>query len=209
MIIVFLSLCYFIGAIPSGYLLVKKLKNIDIRTVGSGNVGATNAARVLGKWGFFAVFACDMLKGFVSALIGWWILGADGACLGGVMSKYYPSYVLIAAVLVMLGHIYTVFLNFKGGKGVATGVGIFMALAPVPLAIAAAAFGVVLYLSRMVSLSSITAATVLAVSVLLIHTTILMKVFTVLIAAFVIFKHRSNIKRIMNGEESRVEFKHH
>jgi glycerol-3-phosphate acyltransferase PlsY len=188
---VLLILCYFIGSIPTGYLLVKKLKGIDIRTVGSGNVGATNAARILGRWGFITVFAIDMLKGFLPV----WIIGV-----------YYPEVVLAAAVLVVLGHTYTVFLNFKGGKGVATAVGVFLALAPVPLGVAAVAFGVVIYVSRMVSLSSITAAAVLAASVVLMDTSLSLKIFTVVIAAFVIYKHRTNISRIIKGEENKIEF---
>lgn len=186
-----LLICYLIGAVPTAYLLVKRVKGIDIRTVGSGNVGATNAARVLGKWGFFAVFAVDMLKGFIPI----WFMG-----------KFYPEIVLFAAVAVLLGHTYTVFLNFKGGKGVATAVGIFLALAPTSLAIAAVCFAVVLYVSRIVSLSSITAATVLAASVVLTDTTFALKIFTIIIAVFVIYKHRSNISRIMKGEENKIEF---
>lgn len=187
---VLLIICYLVGSVPTAYLLVKKLKGVDIRTVGSGNVGATNAARILGKWGFAAVFSADMLKGFIPV----WITG-----------MLYPDVVLIAAVLVVLGHTYTVFLNFKGGKGVATAVGVFLALAPVPLGVAAVAFGVVFYVGRMVSLSSITAAAVLAAAVVLMDTPVSLKIFTVVIAAFVIYKHRTNINRIMKGEETKVE----
>ena len=187
---VLLIVCYLVGSVPTAYLLVKKLKGVDIRTVGSGNVGATNAARILGKWGFAAVFSADMLKGFIPV----WITG-----------MLYPDVVLIAAVLVVLGHTYTVFLNFKGGKGVATAVGVFLALAPVPLGVAAVAFGVVFYVGRMVSLSSITAAAVLAAAVVLMDTPVSLKIFTVVIAAFVIYKHRTNISRIMKGEETKVE----
>lgn len=187
---VLLIICYLVGSVPTAYLLVKKLKGVDIRTVGSGNVGATNAARILGKWGFAAVFSADMLKGFIPV----WITG-----------MLYPDVVLIAAVLVVLGHTYTVFLNFRGGKGVATAVGVFLALAPVPLGVAAVAFGVVFYVGRMVSLSSITAAAVLAAAVVLMDTPVSLKIFTVVIAAFVIYKHRTNINRIMKGEETKVE----
>ncbi len=187
---VLLIICYLVGSVPTAYLLVKKLKGVDIRTVGSGNVGATNAARILGKWGFAAVFSADMLKGFIPV----WVTG-----------MLYPDVVLIAAVLVVLGHTYTVFLNFKGGKGVATAVGVFLALAPVPLGVAAVAFGVVFYVGRMVSLSSITAAAVLAAAVVLMDTPVSLKIFTVVIAAFVIYKHRTNINRIMKGEETKVE----
>ncbi|WP_022849767.1 glycerol-3-phosphate 1-O-acyltransferase PlsY [Limisalsivibrio acetivorans] len=184
-----LLLCYFIGSIPTAYVIVKAVKGIDIRTVGSGNVGATNAGRVMGKAGFISVFAVDMLKGFVPVYL---------------VQSVWPEITLAAAVLVIGGHTYTVFLNFKGGKGVATAVGVFLAMAPVSLGVAAVVFGIVLLASRMVSLSSITAAAALAGAVLVLEPDLSMKIFTVLIAGFVIYKHKSNIGRIIRGEESRI-----
>ena len=97
--------CYILGSFPTAYLLVKKLKGIDIRTVGSGNVGASNAARVLGKWGFIAVLAADALKGFIPVF---------------VLRHFYGSHdlVLLGAVAVVIGHTFTIFLGFKRGKAV-------------------------------------------------------------------------------------------
>ena len=108
---------YFIGSIPFAYIIVKLVKKIDIRTVGSGNAGATNAARVLGKWGFISVFLLDAFKGFLPVFIS---------------RHYYGESIitLVVAAVVVLGHTYTVFLGFKGVKGLATGAGVFLALAP-------------------------------------------------------------------------------
>ena len=141
---------YFIGSIPFAYIIVKLVKKIDIRTVGSGNAGATNAARVLGKWGFISVFLLDALKGFLPVFIS---------------LHYYGQTMitLIVAAVVVLGHTYTVFLGFKGGKGVATGAGVFC----------------------------------------LMSNWFALKVLTAVIVFFVIFKHRSNIIRIIKGEENK------
>lgn len=191
MIFAIIIVCYLIGSIPTAYLLVKKLKGIDIRTVGSGNVGASNASRVLGKWGFISVLTADALKGLIPVLVLKSVYGQSG-------------YVLAGAVAVILGHTFTCFLNFKGGKGVATGLGVFIALAPVSTLIAAAAFGVMIYFFRMISLSSITAAFVIAVSVWFMSGWDALRYFTVVIAALVIFLHKSNIGRIINGTERKV-----
>lgn len=191
MIILILAACYLIGSIPTAYLLVKKMKGIDIRTVGSGNVGASNASRVLGKWGFITVLAADALKGLIPVLVVREIYGNS-------------DYVLLAAVAVILGHTFTIFLNFKGGKGVATALGVFIALAPFPTFIAAVVFGIILGLFRMISLSSITAAFFMGVSVWFISDWFHLKIFTIIIASLVIFLHKSNIGRILNGTENKI-----
>lgn len=191
MIFVIILLCYLIGSTPTAYILVKRLKGIDIRTVGSGNVGASNASRVLGKWGFISVLTADALKGMIPVLL--------------VRSYYGNSdYVLLAAVAVVLGHTFTIFLNFKGGKGVATALGVFIALAPFSTLIAAAVFGVTIALSRMISLSSITAAVTIAISVWFLSEWDHFKIFTFVIATLVIFLHKSNIGRILNGTERKI-----
>ncbi|MEC9492648.1 glycerol-3-phosphate 1-O-acyltransferase PlsY [Flexistipes sp.] len=183
---------YFCGAVPFSYLLVKWIKDVDIRDVGSGNVGATNAGRVLGKWGFIAAFLLDMSKAFIPLFI---------------FLNYLPinnTLTLVSAVCIIIGHTYTVFLRFKGGKGVATGVGIFLALSPLNLFIALIVFLVVIGAFRMVSLGSVTAAISLAVLVWLRTDWLGLQVFTTLVVLFVIFKHRSNIKRIIEGKESKI-----
>ncbi len=181
---------YFLGAIPFAYIIVKLVKNIDIRTVGSGNAGATNAARVLGKWGFISVFLLDALKGFLPVFIS---------------HHYYGQSLvtLIVALVVILGHTYTIFLSFKGGKGVATGAGVFLALAPIEIGIALTVFLIVFFISKMVSLGSILGSLALFISVLIVSNWFLLKILAGIVAFFIIFKHRQNIIRIIKGEESK------
>lgn len=187
-----LIISYFCGAIPFSYLLVKWIKGVDIRDVGSGNVGATNAGRVLGKWGFIAAFLLDMSKAFIPLFIFLNFLSINN------------TLILVAAVFIIIGHTYTVFLRFKGGKGVATGVGIFLALSPFNLLIALVVFLIVIGTFRMVSLSSVTAAISLGILVWLRSDWLGLQIFTTLVVLFVIFKHRSNIKRIIEGKESKI-----
>lgn len=194
MIAVYVSiviLCYVIGSIPTAYLVVKKLKGIDIRTVGSGNVGASNAARVLGKWGFIGVLFGDMMKGFIPVMLIKYFFGEH-------------DLVLVCAVAVVIGHSFTCFLHFKGGKGVATGVGIFLAMAPMQLLLAALIFGAVIAVFRMVSLSSVTAVTFLAVIVWYTSNWNHFKIFTIVIAVLIVYLHRGNIARILKGEERKI-----
>ncbi|MDE7314671.1 MAG: glycerol-3-phosphate 1-O-acyltransferase PlsY [Mucispirillum sp.] len=181
---------YFIGAIPFAYIIVKLIKKIDIRTVGSGNAGATNAARVLGKWGFISVFVLDALKGFIPVFISLYFYGQT-------------MITLVTAAVVVLGHTYTVFLGFKGGKGVATGAGVFLALAPVEIGIGLIIFIIVFLATRMVSAGSILGSLALLIAVCALSDWFALKVLTAVIVFFVIFKHRSNIVRIVKGEENR------
>lgn len=192
--IALILLAYFMGSVPFAYIIVRAVKGVDIRTVGSGNAGATNAARVLGKWGFVSVFILDLLKGFIPVFLALKLLGTS-------------PLTLLVGLTAILGHTYTIFLSFKGGKGVATAAGVFLALAPSETAIALAVFIIVFLITRMVSAGSIFAAAVLFVSVCFISGWPLLKVFTGLVAAFVIFKHRSNIKRILNGTENKFQRK--
>lgn len=185
-------LCYFIGAIPFSYIIVKLVKGIDLRTVGSGNVGATNAGRVLGKWGFISAFLLDMLKSFLPLFI---------------LKNFYNysmNFLLICALTLIIGHTYTIFLNFKGGKGVATGLGVFLALSPKSIIIGLIVFLVMVSIFRMVSLGSISAAIALLITVLFSDANVNFKVFTFIVATFVIYKHKDNIKRILNKTEKKI-----
>lgn len=183
---------YLIGAIPFSYILVKLVKGIDLRTVGSRNVGATNAGRVLGFWGFLVAFLLDMSKSFVPLMV----------------LKYFLNFsvelILLFGILSILGHTFTIFLNFKGGKGVATAVGVYLAVSPISLGIAFLGFVVVALISRMVSLSSIVAAIVLLISILYLEQSVVVKICTFLVVGFVIYKHKDNIKRIINGTEKKI-----
>ncbi len=188
---------YFIGSIPFAYVLVKLIKGIDVRTVGSGNAGATNAGRVLGKFGFLAVFLLDFMKGFIPVM---------------VMLSYYGDtpqfyFVWIIGITIVLGHTFSAFLNFKGGKGVATAGGIFCAITPIPALIAFLSFAVVFLATKMVSAGSIFAALALFVAALFTSDVTLTKVMTGIIAFFVIYMHRSNISRILSGTENKIQFK--
>ena len=183
---------YLLGSIPTGYLFAKA-KGIDIRTVGSGNIGATNAFRVLGKTIGITVLLIDLLKGFV-------------ACRYVAFGPTAPSeaHQMIAGLFAILGHNYTCWLRFKGGKGIATSAGVLLALVPAGFAIAATVFFVVLAMSRYVSLSSIIAAIVLPIGVWLAGGTTRMIVLTTFLSLMAIYKHRANIQRLIAGTESRI-----
>jgi glycerol-3-phosphate acyltransferase PlsY len=189
-----LVIAYLIGSTPTAYL-VGQLKGVDVRKLGSGNMGATNVYRTLGAWPAAFVLAVDAAKGVVTALLPRW-LGFNNA----------DSWGLLLGVVAMLGHARPIFLRFtSGGKGVATAGGIFGALVPVACAAGVAAFLVVLALTRYVSLGSLVAAVTLAVAVGVtrgVRSVPFLAALTV--AVFVIWSHRSNIGRLRRGEERRL-----
>ncbi len=193
-------LSYLIGSIPSGYVVARS-KRIDIRQHGSSNIGAANVARVMGKkWGYLVGF-CDFLKGFLAVKVGF-LLAAHfhlGVVLGGVT----------AAIACILGHNYTIWLGFKGGKGIATSGGaIFALLPPLVFASGALAWVAVFAISRFTSLASIIAAMVLPIAVLLFVAKTgtdfwLLLAFMIFIASLAIWRHRENVVRLLNGTENR------
>jgi acyl phosphate:glycerol-3-phosphate acyltransferase len=184
---------YFLGAIPFAYL-AGKLKGVDIRRHGSGNVGATNAVRVLGKAVGYPVFALDVLKGVLPVLI------FKHSALGSLSDS---TMILAVGLAALLGHVFTPFLGFKGGKGVATGAGVLLGGFPVLFSIVIAVWLIVFFATRIVSVSSLGAAAALVVaSVSLGYKTETILVFA-LVAGFIFWTHRSNIARLMRGEEGR------
>lgn len=192
---------YLLGSIPFGYL-AGRFKGIDIRQAGSGNVGATNVVRVLGKGYGYPVFAVDFLKGFVAVTIS--ILVASGHPSEWNSAEIFG---ILAAIFSVLGHSYPVWLKFKGGKGVATSAGALLALAPGATLIGVAIWMIVFWQTRYVSLASITAAVVLPVIILLSshHETngkplVYSSAF---VAAVIIWRHRSNLSRLIHGTEPR------
>ncbi len=189
---------YLLGAIPCG-LLVGKARGIDIRTVGSGNIGATNVMRSVGKpWGILT-FALDFLKGLLPVVLVP-VLAARGG--GGPPPDWLG---LAAGGAAIVGHSFPVYLRFKGGKGVATSAGVVLALHPPAAGIGVAAWVVLFFTLRYVSLASmLAAASVAAVAWLLPRDPrpALAIVFT-LLAALIVLRHRSNIRRLLRGEESR------
>ncbi|WP_177161860.1 glycerol-3-phosphate 1-O-acyltransferase PlsY [uncultured Fusobacterium sp.] len=192
-------LAYFSGSIPSGVWIGKTFKGIDIRTVGSKNSGATNAYRNLGAVYGIMTLVIDALKGYLPLLV---------ASKMGVSEKY----IVVIGLIAILGHSFSCFLNFKGGKGVATSLGVFLFLAPKAIGIATLGFLIVVFFTRYVSLSSITAAIILPIMTMILPAKdgvdkLTLSILSVFIGVFVIYKHKTNITRLLNGTESKIVFK--
>lgn len=182
-------LCYFIGAIPFSYL-VSLLKGVDIRTRGSGNVGATNVLRALGPVAAVAALAADLLKGIAAAWIGT-MAGAEWL-------------IIWCAFVAVVGHCYSIFLRFRGGKGVATSAGIILYLLPREFLILLVVFLVIAALLRYVSLGSVTVAVLLPVLVLVMNEPTELLILSLLMAALVVYRHRENIDRLRSGTEPKL-----
>jgi glycerol-3-phosphate acyltransferase PlsY len=186
---VLVLIAYMIGSIPTGYI-VGSWAGIDVRKAGSGNVGATNVARVVGRrQGIFTLFA-DVAKGFVPAIVAV-ILGLGAATVAAV------------GMAAFLGHLYPVFLNFRGGKGVATALGVFLALAPWAAAVLMVIFIGTFATTRLVSLSSIAAAVCAPIVLWLFSCPPAWIFMSLLMALMVILRHRGNIQRLLSGTEPR------
>jgi acyl phosphate:glycerol-3-phosphate acyltransferase len=193
---------YLLGSIPFGYL-AGRLEGTDIRQSGSGNVGATNVVRVLGKKYGYPVFALDVLKGFGAVKIS--MLVAPGEPLAWNSPEIIG---ILAAISSVLGHLYPPWLKFKGGKGVATSAGALLALTPVATLIGVVVWIIVFWLTRYVSLASLTAAIVLPMVILVITWQDQSKakplvLSSACVTAIVIWRHRSNVSRLMRGKEPR------
>jgi glycerol-3-phosphate acyltransferase PlsY len=190
---------YLMGSIPTGYLIVKMIKKIDVRTIGSGNIGATNVKRVLGTKWFFVVLTLDALKGFIPVSI-----------LTVMFGGQYEFVPVLAGAAAILGHTFTIFLNFKGGKGVATALGVLLALAPLSAFCCLLVFIMVVWMFGYVSLGSIVAAALLPVFVIIFSEMGffgLIILFSIVAAVFVIYKHKDNIKRLLDGTESKFNLR--
>jgi acyl phosphate:glycerol-3-phosphate acyltransferase len=193
---------YLLGSIPFGYL-AGRLVGIDIRQAGSGNVGATNVVRVLGKRFGYPVFALDFLKGFGAVNIS--MLMASGRPPEWDTPEIFG---ILAAISSVLGHSYSPWLKFKGGKGVATSAGALLALTPTATLIGVAFWIIVFWLTRYVSLASIIAAVVLPIVILMVDSQDQNKgkplfYSSACVAAVVIWRHRSNLSRLIRGTEPR------
>ena len=190
---------YLLGSIPVGYLLVRLFRNQDIRSVGSGNIGATNVMRSGGKGLGAATFALDVVK------------GAAAVALAVLVAPHFPDYAprnleALAAVVAVLGHMFPIWLRFRGGKGVATGFGVFLVAAPWAALSSIALFFIVLMLSRYVSLASIFGAGSFPLfAYFLVHgdKPAFFVAAQVIVSALIIIKHHANIRRLLNGTENR------
>src|SRR5262249_8570922 len=193
---------YLLGSIPFGYL-AGRLAGIDIRKVGSGNVGATNVTRILGKQYGYPVFALDFLKGFGAVMIS--MLIAPGRPPEWNSPEIFG---ILAAMSSVLGHLYPPWLKFKGGKGVATSAGALLALAPLATLIGVALWVIVFWMTRYVSLASIIAAFALPLVILVVSWDDQNQVKPLVyssacVAAIVVWRHRSNLSRLIRGTEPR------
>ena len=191
---------YLLGSIPTGYLLVRLFRHQDIRSVGSGNIGATNVLRTGGKGLGAATFLLDMLKGCAAV----W-LGAFIAALPSPAPAHRDAQAL-AALCAVLGHMFPVWLRFRGGKGVATGFGVFLVAAPLAALSAIVVFFVILALTRYVSLASVLGAASFPVFAWLLvegNRSPFFFAVEIAVALLIILKHHQNIRRLLTGTESR------
>ncbi len=190
-IILFTIASYLIGAIPSSIVLAKLFSQKDIREAGSGNIGATNAVRILGKKFGALTLLGDMLKGFLPIWAGTLIFDS-------------PFFLAVIGLAAFLGHLFPVYLKFKGGKGVATALGIFLCLAPTVILIELVIFALVTFLWRYVSLASLTASATIPLLMLAFSCDPPIILLGVVMAILIFIRHSDNIKRLISGTENRI-----
>lgn len=181
---------YLVGSISFSIIVTRLLKGVDIREFGSGNAGMTNVLRTLGKGPAAVVLVGDALKGIACVYFGFYLGDTTAAVAGGLAA--------------MVGHTYPLYFGFRGGKGVATGFGVILALMPDVTIIALLVFILTVLVSRYVSLGSILAALSVAVSPVLLHKPLPILVFSLLAASLVIYRHRTNLVRLYHGKENRL-----
>lgn len=197
-------IAYLLGSISFSVILSKKMAGFDVREKGSGNAGSTNVLRTVGKKAAILTLICDCLKGVLAILI---------AFIASKIMKELDGSLLIqlAGIFVVLGHTFPVFFKFKGGKGVATSLGVLL-MVNWQIGLICLVFALILMaLTRFVSLGSIAAAILFPVLTVFIHTNYLINgnyiVFGIILAVFVVFNHRTNVKRLLEGKENKLSFK--
>jgi glycerol-3-phosphate acyltransferase PlsY len=200
---------YLLGSIPFGYILVRLFRKQDVRTIGSGNIGATNVARSGAKGLGIVTLLLDAAKGYFAVAISVYLQARKFDDLGEFPAFVHVAGITIAisAIAVILGHMFPVWLKFKGGKGVATGVGVFLALAPFAVGIVLVLFIAVVWFSRYVSLGSIVATAAFPIFAWLIYRNDappFMILAAAIAALLIIAKHHQNIRRLLSGTEHRL-----
>lgn len=189
-IIIVSVLSYIIGNISASYLIAKYAAGIDIRKYGSGNAGATNVLRTLGKKAGVAAFLGDALKGVIAVVLGRLIAGEDGQ--------------IFAGLFVVIGHNWPIFLNFKGGKGIATTIGVMTAINPYIVAAIVPIGIVIIIITKYVSLASIMGMIIFPIIMLFTHQNIKLVLFSFILSIMALYRHRTNIKKLMEGTESKL-----
>lgn len=197
-ILIFTGIAYIIGAIPTAYLFARFLKDIDIRNYGSGNVGATNAMRLLGKLPGAMVLVIDVIKGILVVTV---IAVIAQKFLPDAGQNFIKALFGLAAVL---GHNWTPFLGFKGGKGVATSAGVMLGISPWFFLVAILIFAIVVYFTRYVSLGSMAAAICMPVSLFIFGQPAEFIILTAILCILIVFRHKENIKRLLRGDERKI-----
>ncbi|MCF8305266.1 MAG: glycerol-3-phosphate 1-O-acyltransferase PlsY [Ignavibacteriales bacterium] len=214
-LIVVTILSYLVGSIPTSLLISKKVKGIDIREHGSGNAGGTNVFRVLGwKYGIIVILL-DALKGALAVVLIARLYLDNFPFVNETPFDDFTLVQIIAGLAAVMGHIWTVFAGFRGGKGIATALGFLITIITIDMLLAIAVFAVVVYLSKYISLGSIMAAVsipfILIIRENLFHVDIpgygTILPFAIAIAVLVIFTHRANVARLFAGKENRISFK--
>jgi acyl phosphate:glycerol-3-phosphate acyltransferase len=194
--ILLLLAAYLIGAIPFGYLIVKAKTGQDVRSSGSGNIGATNVLRTTGRTAGIVTLILDIVKGFVAVWLVAYFTASD------------PLWTSAAALAVMAGHAFPVFLRFQGGKAVASFIGAFLYLTPAPLLAVLAVFVIVAAVTRYVSLASVIAAGTFPLGVwLILHPAPPVWIAAIIAGAFIVYRHRANLARIRAGNEHLLSFR--
>ncbi len=200
--VLLILIAYVLGSIPNALWVGKTFKNIDVREHGSKNTGSTNAARVLGaKLGIFTLIL-DILKGALPTYLGI-VLGAN---LLTRITGIDKLDIIVIGMAAILGHTFSLFLKFKGGKAVATTLGVFLVLVPYAILILLVVFFVIFGLTKYVSLASIVSAVALPITVYLTTRHIPLTILGIIIGLLVIIRHKENIKRLINGTESKLSF---
>lgn len=199
-----LACSYLFGSIPWGFI-IGKLKGIDIRKQGSNNIGATNVTRLLGKPLGYTCFVLDFLKGFLPSYLMMFVITLP--------SLSHENGAILAILGTFFGHLFPIYLKFKGGKGVATGTGALLAISPIATVCGLIMWAIIFKATRYVSLASIVVSITVPVLTILFsllniyHVSVLLQFFVSMIGAVAIIKHRSNISRLINGTEYRFERK--
>ncbi|MFP4580145.1 MAG: glycerol-3-phosphate 1-O-acyltransferase PlsY [Candidatus Sumerlaeia bacterium] len=208
--IILLVVGFLIGAIPFAFIFVKKMKGIDIRTVGSGNSGATNASRVLGKPMGIFILVLDLLKGSFAAYVLPWVYSMIGLPSPIWDELGIRGVGLCFGLAAFLGHCFSPFLRFKGGKGVATALGVYLVLAPQATLLTAVICILIILITRIVSIASITGAILLPIMLIIFDFLLESRqpnyfLFgaTILLGALVVYRHRGNIQRLLKGQENK------
>jgi glycerol-3-phosphate acyltransferase PlsY len=205
-------LSYLVGSIPTAIIVARALKGIDIRQHGSGNAGGTNVIRVLGwKAGVF-VIVCDMAKGLFATMIIAQLMHVLPFANARPFDQF-PVMQIVAGCAAMLGHIWTLFAGFKGGKGIATAGGMLLGIAPIEVAVSLGMFMIVFLISHYVSLGSLTAAATFPLTMVMRENVFLVDIpsyhtlvwFSVAISLLIIYTHRANIQRLIKGTENRIQ----